>query len=71
MVISSGSIFNKDVPSNSVVAGVPARIISTFEEFVHKHVEQTSYPFDLSPSKEEVRQELVQYLCDDFYKKRD
>ena len=33
-MIGSGSVVNRDLPDNCVAAGVPARIIGTFEEFV-------------------------------------
>jgi len=39
-VIAAGSIVTKDVPENSVVAGNPAKVIDTFENFVNKRKEK-------------------------------
>lgn len=36
VIIGSGSLVNKDIPDNSVYAGVPARFICTFDEHVLK-----------------------------------
>ncbi len=36
VIIGAGSLVNKDIPSNSVVGGVPARFICSFDEFVEK-----------------------------------
>lgn len=36
VIIAAGSVINKDVPSNSVVGGGPARVLGTFDDFVHK-----------------------------------
>ena len=36
VIIGANSLITKDVPDNSVVVGTPARVISTFDEFVEK-----------------------------------
>ena len=36
VIIGTCSVITHDIPDNSVVAGVPARIIGTFDEYVEK-----------------------------------
>lgn len=36
VIVAAGSIVTKDVPPNSVVAGVPAKVVGTFEDFYNK-----------------------------------
>ncbi len=36
VVVGAGSIVTKDIPSNSVVVGNPAKIISTYDKFAEK-----------------------------------
>lgn len=36
VVIAAGAVVNKDIPDGSVVAGVPARVISSFEALMEK-----------------------------------
>ena len=38
VIIGAGSMVTKDIPANSVAAGVPARVIGTFEDFVSKRI---------------------------------
>lgn len=37
VIIGANSLVNKDIPDNSVYAGVPARRICSFDEYVEKH----------------------------------
>ncbi|MBO4788988.1 MAG: acyltransferase [Lachnospiraceae bacterium] len=36
VIVAAGSLVNKDIPSNSVFGGVPARYICSFDELVEK-----------------------------------
>jgi maltose O-acetyltransferase len=39
VLIAAGSVVNKNIPPNTCVAGVPARIYSKFDEFIKGHTE--------------------------------
>lgn len=41
VVVAAGSVVTKDVPSNSVVAGVPARVISTVDDYLRRMQEKS------------------------------
>ncbi len=36
VIVAAGSVVTKDIPSGVVVAGVPAKVIGTFDEYVKK-----------------------------------
>ena len=40
VIIGINSIVTKDVPSNCIVAGIPARVICTLQEYYQKNVEK-------------------------------
>lgn len=71
VVIGSGSVVNRDIPDNCVAAGIPARVVGTFDEFVKKHIKETTYSAEFAPSHENVCKELAEIAWSEFYKKRE
>lgn len=47
VIIGAGSVVNKDIPSNSVAAGVPCRVICSLEEYKEKHKDDFLYMVNL------------------------
>ena len=42
-IIGAGSVVNRDIPSNSVAAGVPCKVICTLDEYIEKHKDDFMY----------------------------
>jgi len=57
IAIGAGSIVNKDIPDNCIVAGVPAKIIRTYDEYKQKMIPHLDKINGLN--KEEKRQYLL------------
>lgn len=55
-IIAAGSVVTKDVKPNTVVAGVPAKVISTFDEYIEK--------------RKNVHCTSSQVLWENFYKEK-
>lgn len=69
-IIGAGAIVTKDVESNSVVAGNPAKRVMSTDEFIKKHKDNMKkYPvFDVSWKKKSVEQKVKEKneLCECF-----
>ena len=46
VIIGAGSLVTKDVPDNSVVVGVPAKVIESFDEYLEKRKNISYLPED-------------------------
>lgn len=49
VIIGAGSIVTKDIPSNSIVAGIPAKVINTIDNYYNKVKIQVDYTKEMSP----------------------
>ena len=47
--MAAGSIITKDVPDNVVVAGIPAKVIGTFDTFWIKESKKRIYSMSMFP----------------------
>jgi acetyltransferase-like isoleucine patch superfamily enzyme len=59
-IVGAGSVVVKDVPSNTVVAGVPARKIATLDEYIEKY-KKKMIPIK-SANRQDLRRELTVYF---------
>ena len=72
VVIGANSLVNKDIPDNSVAAGVPAHVICTFDDFMKKRLNEEPYPKGLrkSKGKENLDPAFADYMWRQFEEKR-
>lgn len=54
VVVGLGAIVTKDVPSNSVVAGVPARVVCTIPEYYEKNKDKIDFTKGLSQNEKKI-----------------
>ncbi|MBQ7473713.1 MAG: acyltransferase [Oscillospiraceae bacterium] len=66
VIIGTCSVVTHDIPDNSVVAGVPARVIGSFDDFAEKMLSQEKYPEELKPRKQTVSPELAKFMWEKF-----
>ena len=71
VIIGAGTLVNKDIPDNSIVVGVPARRIGSFDEFLNRRKLENIYPDEYKVYSEVVDNNFANWLWEDFYKQRD
>ena len=59
-IIGAGSIVNKDIPSNTVAAGSPCKVICTIDEYIEKH--KNDFMYIVSKPFEEKKRILLNKL---------
>ena len=58
-IVAAGSIVTKDIPSNVVVGGVPAKFICTLEEYVNKN--KNKFLFTKMMSDKDKKEKVISY----------
>ena len=61
-IVAAGSLVNKSIPTGSIVAGVPARVIGTYDDFMRDREKYSqSIPWNSTMSKEQRLDLQVDY----------
>lgn len=63
-IVAAGALVTKDVPEGTVVAGIPAKVIGTFEDLRQKRLEESKH------IPETNRLNLVEPMWQKFYAQR-
>jgi acetyltransferase-like isoleucine patch superfamily enzyme len=61
VVIGVGALVTKNIPSNSIAAGVPAKVIKSIDEYYEKHKDTVDY------TKHMTTKEKAEYLLNKYY----
>lgn len=71
VIIGAGSLINRDVPDNSIVGGLPAKVIGNFDAFVCKRIQESNSPESkMSPNGECIDADLQKSCWDAFNNER-
>lgn len=70
-ILAAGAVVTKDVPSGSVVAGIPARVIESYEKAKRKALEYSKKFTDAGFVEPCTVEEMLQYLPADFDDKQE
>ncbi len=70
VIVGAGCVVSKSIPSNSVVAGSPAKVICTYDEYIAKHKAQmetlpvfhTYWPEKTEEEKQQMKQALAETM---------
>lgn len=61
-VIGAGSIVTRDVPDRTVVAGIPAKVVCTTDEYRDKCKEKMPADFDMEKYRKNMKEYLIEVL---------
>ena len=65
-ILGAGTLVNKNLESGYVYAGVPAKKICTFEDFIEKRKQQVRYPKGFQRKGDSVGTKFADWMWRDF-----
>lgn len=71
-IVGSGSVIVKDVPPNTIVSGVPAKVIGSFDKHYLKRLNEKLYPEGMKPIiGRTVGKDLAEHVWKEFRNSRE
>lgn len=70
VIVGADTLVNRDIPDNSVVVGVPAKVIGSFDDFVKKRQNMSIFPDELKPKNRTCSNKLADFMWQKFHEKR-
>lgn len=72
VIVAAGSVVAKDVPPGTVVGGVPAKVIGTFDDYLAKRIDNIKLykKMPARPAKHIVPKELEEYMWNTFHESK-
>ena len=70
VIIGAGSLVNKDLAGGYIYAGVPARRIDTFENFIRKRRGMPKYPENFCRNGDSIDNEFADWLWKNFWRRK-
>ena len=69
VIVGCGAIVTHDIPDNSIVVGIPARVIESVDEYYEKN--RSRFVYTKQMTNKEKRKYLMQYFKEDIGVKED
>ena len=70
VIIGAGSLVNRDLEGGYVYAGVPARKVCTFAEFLEKRESRVYYPKGFHRKGDSIPKDFADWMWDDFCRRK-
>jgi acetyltransferase-like isoleucine patch superfamily enzyme len=66
-LVGAGSVITKDVPPNTIVSGIPAKVQGSFDDYYLKRLKEKSYPNGMKPIiGRKVGKDLASHVWKEF-----
>ena len=71
VIVVSGSVITNDIPSNTVVRGIPAKKVCSFDDYYKMKAAKEMYTGEVTMGEESISANLASNLWEEFHNRRE